>query len=177
MPNTKLKGARALLQAAVTLMMTGVENDLPTGTKAFPFDGSSTTPAQAVTQFQTWLAAASKVQAAKVAYMQAVADLRGLTPGVRILMRAIRAWAIAQFGSTNAPALANFGITIKPRKVLTVATKAHGQAKRHSTVTAKAAAAGGGPSVSLVVGANGVQFATPAAPSAPAPTPAPTGGK
>ncbi len=178
MANTRPKSGHAAMQAAVTLTMGGIQNDLPSGTRTLPVDGTSLTPTQVESQLQAWLTAANAVQTTKVAYTTALANLKSLTPGVRALMLAIKAWAKAQFGSTNVAELANFGIAVTPRKAQTVATKAHGQAKRSATVAAKKAAASStGSSVALVVGDNGVQFAAPAVSPAAASATAPTVGK
>jgi hypothetical protein len=165
--------ARAVFQAAVTLMLTGVQNDLPTGTKSLPLEGQTLTPAQVEAQLQAYLTALANLATAKQAYANAVASMTPITVSTKALMEALTAWVKLQFGSTNTEALANFGVKVKTPAATSLASKTAGAAKRAAAHAAKkeaalAASAAANPPLTVTIGADGVQIATPSAPVAPA---------
>jgi collagenase-like PrtC family protease len=121
----------------VTLMLAGVQNDLPTGTQSLPLEGQTLTPAQVATQLQAYLTAVANLAAARQLYANTVASTKPVTVATRALMLALVAWVKVQFGSTNAEGLAKFGVQAKTPKATSLASKTAAAAKSAATRAAK----------------------------------------
>jgi hypothetical protein len=161
---------KSKFEAFVTALLAGCESDLPATLKSLVLDGETLTLTVLEQDLQAAVDAFANVRSAKAAAAKAVADSKAPEARARQLAKAMVAFLKQQFGSTNAAMLAKFGVTITAPKATSTTGKVLGIAKRRAKSEAKKAAAQAAAAASataIVVGASGVQLATP-----PATTPA-----
>jgi hypothetical protein len=134
--------------------------------------GQSITPAALVQLFQAYvdLAAAIDTARAKVQALLAQEKLMGVN--VHLLLQALHAFIVAQYGNQAAEMLADFGFAPKKATQLTAEQKAAAAAKR--TATRKARHTMGSKQKKDI---HGAPAPAPAPAATPAPEPAPAAAK
>ena len=158
--------SKSKLEVLLTALLAGCASDLPATLKSLMLDGETLTLTVLEQDFQAAIDAFAKVRSAKAALAKAIADSKAPEARAHQLAKAMVVFLKQMFGSTNAAMLAKFGVTLPAPKTLSMTGKVLGIAKRRAKAEARKAAAQAAASPSttaIVVGANGVQFATPAA--------------
>ncbi len=172
MSNTKrATRTRSQLEVLLRAEQAGMQNDLPASVQSIPLNGETLSPPQVEQRLQRGLNAFANVRSAQAAYRKALAEAKLAEAEARVVAYDLQGWLKLQFGATNAPMLAKFGVPASTPRQVSVASKAVGLAKAQATRAAKRAAAAAAaeaatPKTAIVIGANGVELAPPKEPVA-----------
>jgi hypothetical protein len=129
------KNSKAKVAVAAKNLIAGAEKHFGS-TMQVVLMGSPHTTVQITSKLQSLVNLRADVDAAKAVTKAKIANEATDMPALRVFMNAVESAVMAAFGSSP-DVLADFGMSPKPRPVLTVEAKAAAAAKRASTRAAR----------------------------------------
>jgi hypothetical protein len=134
---TLTKNNKATAQSQDTKIMTGITKNLAS-MKSITLNGTQYSLAQLTSVYQDDLDTIQATQAARAAWLQAVASEKASRAATALVTRALRSFLLANFGEGAVSILGDFGFTApKSKATKSVATKALAAAKSAATREAR----------------------------------------